>query len=150
MEATVQVVSKIHTRFIPQTETWKVEALINISYMSAHNSSLLRSQHNGHGPGETCPHSRNSDVSKLIQLFHLNPIFDMDTNAGTRSQLQCVCVVCTIEASITCDIIFMIHLKNIWHIFRTDYKCTSAHFHILIPSYVCMSNAIVSPTFPHI
>ena len=60
-------------------ETWKAEALINMAYRSAHNTALLRSQHNGHGPGETCPHSRSSDVSKLIQLFHLNPIFDMDT-----------------------------------------------------------------------
>ena len=40
---------------------------------------MLRSQHNGHGPGETCPHTHNANVSKLIQLFHLNPIFDMDT-----------------------------------------------------------------------
>ena len=93
MEATVQVVSKIHTRFIPQTETWKVEALINISYMSAHNTALLRSQHNGHGPGETCPHSRNSDVSKLIQLFHLNPIFDMDTQMQAPGRSYSVSVL---------------------------------------------------------
>ena len=102
MEATVQVVSKIHTRFIPQTERWKVEALIYMVYnFTCLHTTRLFSVPNTMvtvlGKPVLTPHTHSSDVSKLIQLFHLNPIFDMDTNAGARSQLHCVCIVCTIK-----------------------------------------------------
>ena len=39
------------------------------------------------------PHSHNANVSKLIQLFHLNPIFDMDTQMQAPGRSYSVSVL---------------------------------------------------------